>query len=97
MVSTLAGSQQIAKEASKSQGINKSAELKFEDDPCTTIADEESEELPDESTDECKDYVKKFNDDRAILGPGIQKWSQTLSWAKDDSHKVTEKSSQARI
>jgi len=45
--------------------VNKSTEIQFKDYPCTTIADEEEQELVDESTNECEDYFKEFNDENA--------------------------------
>jgi hypothetical protein len=57
----------MAQNLSKSQKIDKSTEFKAKYNPCATIADEEIEELPDGSTNELEDYVKKFDDDNATF------------------------------
>jgi hypothetical protein len=45
--------------------VNNSTEVQFKDDPRTTIADEEEHEFSYESTNECEDYFKEFNDENA--------------------------------
>lgn len=58
----------MAKETSKAQTIDEIKEFKLKYDPRTTIANEENKEFPDKSTNERKDYVKKFYDDNATFG-----------------------------
>ena len=55
----------VAEETAKTKGTDKSTEMKVKDEPCTTIADEEDNEFPDQSTNERKDYVKKCDKDIA--------------------------------
>jgi len=65
----------VAQETAKTKGINKTAEMKVKDEPCTTIADEEDNEFPDQSTNERNDYVKKCDKDIATSWSGIQEHS----------------------
>lgn len=57
----------MAKETTKAQTIDEIKEFKLKYDSRTTIANEENEEFPDKSTNERKDYVKKFYDDNATF------------------------------
>ena len=50
----------------KTKGTNKTIEMKAKDEPCTTIADEEGNEFPGQSTDDRKDNVKKCDKDRSV-------------------------------
>ena len=57
----------MAKETTKAETIDEIKEFKLQYDSRTTIANEENEKFPDKSTNERKDYVKKFYDDNATF------------------------------
>lgn len=63
--------------------------MKAMDEPCTTIADEEDDEFPGQSTNERKDNIKECDKDRSVSWSTIQ----GLFWTGkaregDDSHKA---------
>jgi len=68
----------VAEETAKTaeaKGTNKTIETKAKDEPCATIADEEDNEFPGQSTNDRKDNVNKYDKDRAVSWSGIQEHS----------------------
>jgi hypothetical protein len=75
-----------ATETVETESSKKTNDFKFKHDPCTTIVDEEDEELSKDSADKYKEYVKKFDYDSTALGVGIQRIQrpQTNTGERDD-------------
>ena len=85
------GSQKRAEQATKTRAINERTDFEANDDPCTTVTDEENQQFCNKHANEPKDHLNKFDDDGTVF---ITKKSETF--LPDNMQEITDTSPPTR-